>query len=164
MKRYMTDYDDYDDDDDSEGYSNAVDLIQSSVKGHYNRRTKLKTYRLLWFLSKTSLKPLKFHTVSSRYHGLCNDLIIAQVTTFWKHQGGKWMKWCWTNFSCERFLKSNTVFYIPIPLMLIPSFTKSGSCDMMSTFLVIKLCKTHHKGIVESKLTWDWCQHCMGTY
>lgn len=45
MKRYMTDYDDYDDDDDSEGYSNAVDLIQSSVKGHYNRRTKLKTYR-----------------------------------------------------------------------------------------------------------------------
>lgn len=58
MKRYMTDYDDYDDDDDSEGYSNAVDLIQSSVKGHYNRRTKLKTYRLLWFLSKTSLKPL----------------------------------------------------------------------------------------------------------
>lgn len=79
MKRYMTDYDDYDDDDDSEGYSNAVDLIQSSVKGHYNRRTKLKTYRSVWFLSKTSLKPLKFHAVlKSRYHKLCNDLIIAQ--------------------------------------------------------------------------------------
>lgn len=45
MKQYMTDYNDYDDDDDSEGYGNAVDLIQSSVKGHYNRRTKLKTYR-----------------------------------------------------------------------------------------------------------------------
>lgn len=44
MKRFMRDYDDYDDDD-SEDYSTAVDLIQSSVKGHYNRKTKLKAYR-----------------------------------------------------------------------------------------------------------------------
>lgn len=75
MKQYKTDYDDFDDIDDNEGYSNAVDLIQSSVKGHYNRRTKLKKFRYV-FLSKLFLKPSIFHAVlKSRYHRLCNDLI-----------------------------------------------------------------------------------------
>lgn len=78
MKRYMTDYDDYDDDDDSEGYGNAVDLIQSSVKGHYNRRTKLKTYRYLFFI-KNFFKSLEIPcSLEIKISRLCNDLIIAQ--------------------------------------------------------------------------------------
>ena len=45
VKRYMSNYDDYEDEDESEGYIDAVDLIQSSVKAHHTRKNKLKHYR-----------------------------------------------------------------------------------------------------------------------
>ena len=49
-KRQMTNYHDYDDDEDdyvtdNEDYNDCVNLIQSAVKGHSSRRTRMRDFK-----------------------------------------------------------------------------------------------------------------------